>query len=276
LNSLTATATYLSPAAVSVQLKLLEAHLRIPLFERTKRSIQLTAAGYRVLALAERLLTAYEELLQNAGGAILRGRISLGVVNSVLTGIFPAVVQRVIDDSPGIEIKISAGTSPDLVAKVAAGSLDAAVVNHPAKSLGDEFIVHRLYAEPIALIQAASAARSSIFDTLRSQPYIALDRSTWAGQLIQTYLTRNAIDVDPVMELNTHEAILAAVRFGLGVSILPVIRGTDTKNDPTLRYKRIPGLGRMISIVERKTHVRSHITSQVFNSFRSVVEGGAN
>jgi len=265
---------HLSPAAVSVQLKQLEEHLGVPLFERTKRSIQMTATGHRVLPLAERLLAAYEELLQNAGGATIRGQISLGVVNGVLAGIFPAVVQRVIDDSPGIEIKISAGTSPELVAKVAAGILDAAVVNNPTKSLGDAFILHRLYTEPIALIHTAGTARSSVFDLLQAQPYIALDRGTWAGQLIQAYLTRNGIDVDPVMELNTQESILAAVRFGLGVSILPIIRGTDTKHDPALRYKRIPGLERVISMVERKNHVRSHVASQVLESFRSVVKEG--
>ncbi|OWT56871.1 LysR family transcriptional regulator [Candidimonas nitroreducens] len=266
---------HLSPAAVSVQLKLLEEQLGIPLFERTKRSIRLTSAGYGVVPLVEKVLTAYEELLRHSGSSSIHGRISLGVVNNVLVGVFPAVVQRVIRDCPGMEINVSMGTSPDLVAKVAAGLLDAAVVSQPPKSLGDEFIVHKLFDEPIALIQLPHSARGSLRDVLGACPYIALDRDTWAGRQIQNHLERQEIDVEPIMELNSQEAILAAVRFGLGVTVLPLTRGADIGHDERLKITRIAGLSRTISMAERKTHIRSNMTAQVLSSFKSVLAESA-
>jgi len=231
---------HLSPGAVSVQLKLLEERLGVPLFERTRRSMRLTPAGHKVIPLAEKVLAAYEELLQSSG-ATIHGQMSLGIINSVLLGTFPAAIQQVIADSPGIEIRISSGTASELVAKVNAGLLDAVIVTQPPKPLGDELISHALYAEPIALVQPAARAQKTVAAALAVQPYIALDRTTWAGQVIQTYLPRHAIAVEPVMELNSPEVILASVRFGLGASILPVIRGVDTRSDTFFRFKKNTG-----------------------------------
>ena len=258
----------LSPAAVSVQLKQLEQQLGITLFVRTRRSIRLTSTGYRVVQLAERVLTAYEELMRLSGSSSIHGCISLGVIHTVLIGIFPAVTQQIIEETPGMEIKVSTGTSPDLVAKVAAGLLDAAVVNQPPKSMGDEFVLHKLYSEPIALVQADDA-RLTLPNALHCRPYIALDRATWAGRQIQHYLDQQAISVEPIMELDSQAAIFSAVRFGLGVSVLPVILGLQ--DDQQLRFKKIGGLNRTIYLFERKVHMRSHMTAQVLSSFMSVI-----
>lgn len=263
---------HLSPAAVSVQLKLLEEHLGMDLFVRTGRSIRLTAAGYRVLPQAEKLVRAYDDLRRTPAQESVQGVIALGVVQTAMVGIFPAVVKRVMAEHPRLQIKVSVGTSPDLVAKVIAGVLDAAIANCPPSQLGDDFVVHRLYAEPFALVQNSRSVGTTLADSLQNQPYIALDRATWSGRKVEEILGSRGIHVEPSMELDSQEAILAAVRFGLGVSVLPIIRRAGYEVDPKLHFTKIGETKRAIALVERRSHVLSHLTAQILSTIAAIVQ----
>jgi len=261
---------HLSPAAVSVQLRLLEDELGVALFVRTGRSIRLTAAAYQLLPKAEKLVRAYDELKRTPLAQPVRGVISLGVLNSALLGTFPSVIQRVMAEHEHLQIKVHAGPSPDLVAKVLAGVLDGAIVTCPPTALDEEFIVHPLYTEPFTLVRHARTPFTHLADVLTRQPYIALDRSTWTGRQIEHFLVHRGIHVEPVMELNSQEAILAAVKHGLGVSLLPLIQGWVS--DARLGFNQFPEVTRTIGLVERRTHVLSHLTAQILGAYAAVLQ----
>src|SRR5690349_24202672 len=76
----------LSQSAVSTQMRALEAELKAPLFDRSKRPPVLNDAGKALVAKARELLAGYEDLQAAvaASGAV-EGRIRLGAVGSTLT-----------------------------------------------------------------------------------------------------------------------------------------------------------------------------------------------
>lgn len=263
---------HLSPAAVSAQLKLLEERLGAELFLRTKRSLSLSSTGQRLVPLAEKMISVYEEMLELSDARVVRGKLSLGVINSALTGIFPAVLQRLKAASPELEIRLVAGISPHLMAQVEAGLLDAAVVTQPPPHISTRLLVHPLYAEPVALVLPQGMDCASVADAMARAPYVAFDRSTWVGQAIDEFLIKNDIRVRPAMELNSQDAVLAVVRFGLGVSILPMLRGVAHEADAGLRIVAIPGFERSVSLVEQHVHPRSHLTAKLLGTIAEVAQ----
>ena len=56
---------------------------------------------------------------------------------------------------------------------------------------------------------------------LREAPFIRFDRETWTGLLVKDVLSQCSVHVRDGMELNSVEAILAIVRQGFGVAIVP-------------------------------------------------------
>ena len=68
------------------------------------------------------------------------------------------------------------------------------------------------------------------------------------------------------MELNSHDAVLAVVRYGLGVSILPMLHGAEHDADPDLKIVPIPGFQRSVSLVEQQAHPRSHLTAKLLET----------
>ena len=118
----------------------------------------------------------------------------------------------------------------------------------------------------------ARADCGTLADCMRDQPYIALDRGTWTGRKIQEILASRGIHVEPAMELDSHDAILAAVRFGLGTSVLPIIRAAGYEANQQLRFERIEGTERDIALVERRSHVLSHLTAQILSTIAALVQ----
>ena len=259
---------HLSQAAVSVQLKNMEEELGVALFTRTKRSLEFTAAGHQLVRLAEQLISTYEQMKALGNSSSVAGVMSLGVINSALGGVLPRLLRKMTLENPNLEVKIVAGISGDLVALVNSGSLDAAIVTQPPKQFPTNLAVHHLYSEPFVLITPGDMEYVDVTRTLSSTaPYIAFDRSTWAGQLIDEFRAKRGALTRPSMELNSLDAIAAVVSQGLGFSIVPLIRGAAWHRSPTLRIVRLPNFDRPVSLVERKTHLRSSLTATLLSSF---------
>lgn len=264
---------HLSAAAVSVQLKNMEEELGVALFERTRRSLRLTAAGRQLVPLAEQMVGTYHQMKALGDGGPLAGTLALGVINSALTGVLPALLRRIALDHSGLEIRIVAGISGDLTAQVESGVLDAAIVTQPPRRAGETLCFHPLYTEPFLLIMPGSVRYAGLADVLASLPYIAFDRSTWAGMQIEEYLARRGMQVRPAMELNSLDAVTAVVREGLGVSIVPLIRGTTWHQDPMLRVVRLSGFDRPVALVERHRHARQRLTAALRAAFEEGSDG---
>lgn len=261
---------HLSQAAVSVQMKSLERELGVDLFIRTKRSIKLTPAGHRLVPLAERMVATYQEMCALDGNRTVAGVLSLGVITSALSGVLPGLLRRITVENPQLDVKIVAGISGDLVAQVDAGSLDAAIVTQPPETFTTGLLVRHLYSEPFAVIAHHSMRSNNVAAMLSAAPYLRFDRSTWAGMQIEQYIHEQGFQVRPGVELNSLDAITMMVSEGLGVSIVPVIRGAAWHRKPTLHIAPLPNFHRPVSLVERPTHARSALTAALLNSFHQL------
>ncbi len=266
-----ATHVHRSPAAISAQLKMMEQNLDAELFVRTKRSLRLTSVGHRLVPLAEQVLAIYDEMTKLSQDKVIAGHLTLGVVNSALTGTLPPLLQRLRDENQKLEVKIIAGNSVELMTQVDSGILDAAIVTQPPKQLLLNLEVHHLYSEPYALLLPKDLRYDGMTATFREYPYIAFDRQTWAGRQIDDFLLRLGIKVHPEMELNSLDAVTAVVKQGLGVSIVPLVFGNSRHLDSQLQVVAISDFQRDVCLVERKNHPQAMLTSQVIGAFNSLI-----
>ena len=83
---------------------------------------------------------------------------------------------------------------------------------------------------------------------------------------------KKSFQVEPELELDSQEAILALVRHGLGVSVLPVIRGVRGINSDHLSFMPLKGTERTIVMVERHAHHCAHITAELMTTIRCIAD----
>jgi DNA-binding transcriptional LysR family regulator len=121
---------------------------------------------------------------------------------------------------PQIEVHIVRGGSAELYPKVLDGELDAAIIAQPPFAIPKACDWHVLRTEPLIVLTPASMAMRDPCSILRTEPFIRLERKTWAGQLIDGYVRHAGIRPSERFELDSLEAIAALVDRELGVSLV--------------------------------------------------------
>ena len=262
----------LTAAAVGLQMRTLEEDLRRPLFDRGARAVTLNTAGRHAVARVEGLIRNYEELAAGAEAGELEGRLVMGALVSALMGAFADALWAIRQEHPRLEVKLFAGQSSTFAEKVQHGELDAAVVMRSPRALPTSMVWTRLYSEPMVLIvprRPHFALPADPRAILRESPFIRFDRETWTGYLVKRVLRRAGVTVQDALELNSVEAIVATVRQGFGVSIVPQLANVDWRHDRALRVMNVPGVeeSRHVGLLERTQHSRMRFTSAIKDYF---------
>ncbi|WP_341668099.1 LysR substrate-binding domain-containing protein [Alcaligenes sp. SDU_A2] len=123
---------HLTQAAVSGRIAALENELQQALFERGNREVRLTPAGRTLLQYAQQMLSVEQELRQAlAGPRSLRGRVRLGVVESIVHTWFKALMQELHVLYPELEIELTAESTLRLHDLLKRGIIDVALQTDP-------------------------------------------------------------------------------------------------------------------------------------------------
>ena len=128
-----ATALGISQPALSAQVQLAEALLGVQMFERDRRSVLVTPAGDEVIGRAREALAAIDAVGDAARrrGEPLVGALRLGVIPTVAPYWLPALLPTVRTKFPRLELILREEPTGRLLAQLAGGQLDVAMVAFP-------------------------------------------------------------------------------------------------------------------------------------------------
>lgn len=258
----------LTQAAVGQQMRALEGELRRPLFERQGKAVVLNEAGRALVPQVRRLLALYDQLLAPAGAAgAMAGTVNLGAIVSAVRSLIEATL-ALKARHPALDLHVLAAKSIDLIERVQAGGLDAAiVVREPG--VRPDLAWTALYAEPMVLLAPRKLDETNLRTLLQRQPFIRFDPTQHTGRLVERTLKRLRVKPQEFLELNALESIVDLVRSGLGVSLVPLLRGARWANDSKLRVIEIPNAEeRRIALVQRRDAPTATIVAALSKEFR--------
>jgi len=221
---------FVSQPALSKQIRALEQRLRVPLFDRDRRTVGLTAAGAALVPAARDVLAAWERAegdlaaVTAAAGATLVVGISTGLGR----GLLPAVRARFATAVPDAQLRVRQVRWDDPTGGLAAGTdderTDAAFVWLPLPE-PERFQWITVATEPRRLLLPAAhplAARDVIeFAELLGEPFLALPESS--GPLRDYWLASELRDGRaPVIgaEIASTDETAEALAAGLGVCLI--------------------------------------------------------
>ncbi|MGV2865774.1 LysR substrate-binding domain-containing protein, partial [Achromobacter sp. AGC39] len=217
----------LTQSAVSAQIKRLEEYLGVALFDRGARAAVLNAHGREMLPQAEELVAMAERLVTTAGAGQVSGSLRIGAIASVQHDLLVDALGRFRAVYPDVRVRIVPGVSLSLLGQVDAGEVDMAVLIRPPFALPPELGWQRLLSEPVVLAMPQAMPLAPWRDVLATQPFIRYDRASFGGRVVDIFLKKHRINVHEAVELDEIDAIANLVRHGLGVALLPQLRGLD-------------------------------------------------
>jgi LysR family hydrogen peroxide-inducible transcriptional activator len=128
-----AAACFVTQSTLSASLKELEALLRAPLVDRSKRNVVLTPLGEATVARARRLLDEAQELAQAAQAARnpLTGTVRVGVIPTVGPFLLPRILPGLRAAYPDLKLFLREAQTAPLVEQLHAGRLDVLLLALP-------------------------------------------------------------------------------------------------------------------------------------------------
>lgn len=219
--SAAADAICVTHAAVSQQMRALEEQWGVQIFDRSRRTPELTPTGRALVARARDVVRAYDQLLPSVLGAEgVHGEVSLGALPTTLTALVPSAVSLLKTAHPDVHVRIFPGLSNQLVTQVERGALDVALITRPQMlAPGLEFL--EIAEEEVQLLAAVETESNDPYALLAERPFIRFNREAVVGHMIESWLQKKGLKVKETMELDGIDAIAGMVFANLGVSLVP-------------------------------------------------------
>ncbi len=230
-----ARALSITPSAASQALSALEAQTGALLLERLPRGVRPTAAGERLAAQAEAVLS----LLATAESELDGRRASLRVAAfpTAVIGLLPGALTAVHAAAPALHLQVLEMEPDDGRAALRTGDVDVALVNHHAVLAPDTrgpWRVEHLVDEPVLAALPRThrlAGRAHLrVEQLREDDWVMQKPASPCQDLVQRVCGGAGFAPSVVAACGDYRAILALVGAGLGVSLVPVMAlgGVDT------------------------------------------------
>lgn len=207
---------HISQPALSQHVRLLERDLKRKLFEKDGRVMKFTPDGERVLVEARKILDVHDASLQRLE-ATRADTISVGCVEHAVEQVLPELLRCLQVAFPDAHARFEIGRSTQLYESVAKGGIDLAFVLDPTgRGAGLEVgeLPLQWYARPDWTPETGDRFALAAFEEPCGLRERALRLLALEGRQVEVTATSTTL-----------EGVLAGVRAGLGVALLPGIGG---------------------------------------------------
>ena len=116
-------------AAVSMQVKKLEAMLNQPLLNRTGRGVALTLHGERLLGHARTILRHHDAAVADISGAGLTGTLRFGCPDDYAAAFLPHILRSFAGRHPQVFVEVFCAPTPRLLERLRKHALDLALIS---------------------------------------------------------------------------------------------------------------------------------------------------
>lgn len=207
--------------AISLRIAKLENMLGDRLLERDRRQVCVTPKGRELMAYAERLLHLHDEMIRAVCGPALRGKVRLGVSESIVHTWLPTLLARVNAACPNLALEIDVNVSGWLRERLVTKDLDLAFlvgpVDHPNLNS------HKLCSMPMAFMASDDMAFPDgpvELGDIVARPLITFGRNTRPHADLQELISRQGLRAT----IHASASLEAMVRFALdgrAVAVIP-------------------------------------------------------
>ena len=264
---------------LSNQIAIMEKALKIHLFERTRKGINITPQGRELLLSARRVLEEAQGFLSQSailsGGGI--GTFRLGVTPTLGPYLLPHILTPIHNKYTDLKLYVRENAPSELETGLINGQHDLILTTLPIMS--SELVVAPLFREPIKLALARDhrlAARLTINrEDLLGEPVLTISEHHLFHRQITELCEQVGAHVLRDYEGTSLDTLRQMVVMGMGVAFLPALYAkSEIRNEEELRVADVDGINvvRNHALVWRNTSPASIFYRQLSEEIKSMIE----
>ena len=215
----------LSPSALTRTIQRLEEQVEQPLFLRDNRTVTLSAAGERFRAYARLAIQEWQSFrASNRSEQTVAGTLSIYASITAVYSLLPQLLESYRESFPEVQLELRTGAAEEAVALVQSGAIDLAVAPLPDRPLsGVETLpmvtIPLVFIAPKQQGMAPLPTTEGVLDLSRAP--LVLPQTGLSRRRLDLWLKEHRITPNITSEVSGNEAIIAMVRLGCGIGIVP-------------------------------------------------------
>lgn len=262
---------HLTQPAVSTQVKKLEEHAGLSLFEQLGKKIYLTPAGTEMLHASRLIIQQFQEVeaTMSQFKGVPGGRLNVAVI-SAGDYFFPRLLVEFAGRHEGVTLNLAVHNREELLERLADNLTDLAVMVRPPQDM--ETVNEPFAPHPYVIVAApghplASKKRIPV-SRLAREPFVVREKGSDTWHSMEDGFGRHLPQLNIAMEIKSTETIKQAVMAGMGVSFLSAHTISRELQAGSLTVLDVQGFPLMLNwyVVHRKNK-RLPPVAQAFKSF---------
>lgn len=207
------------PSNVTTRIRQLEEELGTNLFSRDGRQLILSPAGHTLLGYAKQLNALAQAAREALNTTEPRGSLRLGSMEAAAAVRLPTPLARYHARYPAVTLELSTGPTAQLIARVLAGEIEAAI----AADVQDDPRLETMPAFTEALVLVAAAGHPAIRgpEDVPQASLLAFPAGCAYRQRLETWFGALGARPARIVELGSYHAMLGCAVAGMGVALVP-------------------------------------------------------
>lgn len=279
--TLAAEKCFVTQPTLSMQIQKVEDELNIQIFDRSKKPIQLTEIGEKIVLQAKNIVNEADrmkDIVEQQKGFI-GGEFKLGIIPTISPTLLPMFLNNFIKKYPKVKLIIEELNTDEIITKLKSGTLDAAIASTPLLEEQLKEIV--LYYEPfVAYIPENhlnyTKSELEINDLNVEEILLLEDGHCFREGILNICKSKSYIQNTPFeLKSGSFETLIKLADEGLGITLLPYLHtlNLNAKSQDKLKQFKEPRPAREVSLIFPKTELKIHIIDALRQTIAGVVKG---
>jgi LysR family hydrogen peroxide-inducible transcriptional activator len=279
--TLAAEKCFVTQPTLSMQIQKIEDELSIQIFDRTKKPIQLTDIGHKIVKQAKNIVNEadrIQDIVEQQKGFI-GGEFRLGIIPTIMPTLLPMFLNNFIKKYPKVKLIIEELNTDEIITKLNNGHLDAAIAATPLQEEKIKEIV--LYFEPfVAYIPEShhtfNKKEIEISDLNIDEILLLQDGHCFRDGILNLCKNSNNNENNHFqIESGSFETLIKLADEGLGTTLLPYLHTLDLKESDKFKLRHFvePKPAREVSLIFPKSELKIQIIDALRSTIAGVIKG---
>ena len=254
---------HIAQPSVSIAIKELENYYGIVLFDRINKRIYPTQTAHKLYGYALHIIDLYEEMETDIKNWEDDSPLKVGCSITIGNFIFPQLIKEWEKKLPKMKFKAIINNSQIIEERILNNEIDIALIEgkglHPDQLSQTPFLEDHLCLivsndHPLTKLKRIS------LEKLLDYPFLLRESGSGVRDLVDALFLTHHIELSPIVESTSTQAIVRAVNENVGISILPYLMVKEDINKGNIISLPIKDLdlSRQFSIIYHKNKYLTH------------------
>ena len=272
---------FVTQPTLSMQIQKLEDQLKVQIFDRSKKPIELTEVGRKIVNQAKNIVNEADRIndIVDQQKGFIGGEFRLGIIPTVMPTLLPMFLKTFIKRYPKVKLKIEELTTEEIIQRIKDGHLDAAIAATPLKQ---EQIKERvLFYEPFVGYvpqnhRLSSESKLEVSDLDIDEMLLLEDGHCFRDGVLNLCKALKSQNTDEFqLESGSIEMLIKLANEGMGMTLLPYLHTLDLKDNEkeNLLFFNEPSPAREVSLIYHKSELKIQITDALHSTISGIIRG---